>query len=348
MLKKLILVWLLCLIVNGAAWAQASEYKTLDLSLNKRWYTLRYQILNKHHKGRKIVRKDYVTFHLQTRTETDSVLKSSYPNAPITKEISNEDVTSAEKGFLEDMLLQLHIGDSAVFLVKSDMQFEAINRKRPAFIKAGSDLKYYIKILQVYNEQEVKKLKDEEDFRARKIDEKAIIQYTAKSGLPYKKTYSGIWYHIETQGEGDFAVKDDVVSIQYVGKHLDGKIFGSSAQDGRNFEFPVGGKVAIRALDEVMLLLKKGAKAKFVIPSYLAYGTSGWGDKVPPSTPILFEIDFMDIVSHKIIIENKGDINQEEKAKEKSKQKTPSEIEKQKQIEKDVKKRGINNKIGNQ
>jgi FKBP-type peptidyl-prolyl cis-trans isomerase FkpA len=347
MLKKKILAWFLGLMVSLASWAQPTDYKTLDLNLNKRWYSLRYTFLNKPHKGRKIVRKDYVTFHLQTRTENDSILRSSYPNTPITKEISNEDVTSAEKGFLEDMLLQMHIGDSALFLVKSDMQFEAINRKRPAFIKSGSDLKYYIKILHVYNEQEVKKLKDDEDFRARKIDEKAIIQYTAKSGIPYKKTYSGIWYHIEQQGEGDFAVKDDVVSIQYIGKHLDGKTFGSSAQDGRNFEFPVGGKVAIRALDEVMLLLKKGAKAKFVIPSYLAYGATGWGDKVPPHTPLIFEIDFMDIVSHKIIIENKGDINQEEKNKEKPKAKTPSEIEKQKQIEKDVKKRGINNKIGN-
>ncbi|MCU0446991.1 MAG: FKBP-type peptidyl-prolyl cis-trans isomerase [Microscillaceae bacterium] len=347
MLKRLFLAWVLGLALDLPVWAQQSDFKTLDLNLNKRWYTLRYKIFTQKPQGRKIIRKDFVTFHLQTRTESDSILKTSYPNSPLTKEISPEEVMSAEKGFLEDMLMQLHIGDSALFLVKSDMQFEALNRKRPAFIKSGTDLKYYIKILKVYNEQEVKKIKDDEEFRARKIDEKAIIQYTAKSGLPYKKTYSGIWYHIEQQGEGDFALKDDVVSIQYTGKHLDGKIFGSSAQDGRNFEFPVGGKVAIRAFDEIMLLLKKGAKAKFVIPSYLAYGATGLGDKIPPFTPIIFEMEFVDIVSRKIIIENKGDINQEEKNKEKAKPKTPNEIEKQKQIEKDVKKRGINNKIGN-
>jgi FKBP-type peptidyl-prolyl cis-trans isomerase len=340
LINKLGLLLVALFLCVGCGWAQSEDAKNLEVNLNGKFYTIQYKIHpHKGSRGRKLIKQEFITFHIETRTETDSVLKSTFNGMPVIREITEDDPRLAEKGFMESMLLQLHVGDSATFWVNSDMQFEAINRRRPPFLKPGAKIKYIIKVLKQQNEEEVKKDEQDRFFQLKKVDEKAIIQYTTKSGKPFKKTYSGIWYHIDPQGDGDFALKDDVVSIRYVGKFLDGKVFSSSDQDGRNFEFPVGQKFAIQAFDELMLLMKKGGKGTFVVPSYLAYGAEGWGKTIPPYTPLVFEIEFMDIVSRKIIIENKGKILEEERAK---KPKKPSEDEVQKQIEKDVKKKGLN------
>jgi FKBP-type peptidyl-prolyl cis-trans isomerase len=319
------------------------NYQILDVVVNGKSYSIEYLIHKHKPNARKVIKQDFVTFHLQTRTELDSILKSTYKEKPIVKEISLEDYKYLDKGFMEAILLQLCIGDSATFLVNSDIQFEAIKRKRPPFIKAGSMLKYIIKVLKVQNELEVQNDKKEVLFQQQKADEKLIAPYIAKTKLPFKKTYSGIWYLIEPQGEGDFAVKDDVVAVKYIGKFLDGKEFNSSDKDGRLFEFPVSAGIAIKAFDEVLMLLKKGAKCTFITPSYLAYGTTGFGGMIPPNTPLVYEVEFTDIISRKIIIEDKNAVMQEEKRKKEAEEATKkSEEERKADIEKDLKKRGLN------
>ena len=334
-LFKLTFCLLLC--THCSLYAQ-DGFQNLSITLNGKFYDVKYKFHHKNTKGKQILRRDFVVFHLETRTEKDSVLRSTFKDDPYVKEISVEDYKYLDKGFLEDFLLMMHVGDSATFLVKSDYLFEAINRKRPPFIKPGTHIKYIIKVLKTQNEQETQKDENEIVFKQKKIDDKLIAQYVAKHLPQAKRTYSGIWYHIESQGEGDFAFVDDVVSIAYTGKFLDGKIFGSSEEDGRLFQFPVGGSFAIKAFDELMLLLKKGAKGTFIIPSPLAYGEQGFGERVPPNTVIMFDIEFMDIVSRKIIIENKG---KNAVAEEEKKEKTISRDEYLQQVEKDAKKKGL-------
>ncbi|NJL15201.1 MAG: hypothetical protein HC913_20800 [Microscillaceae bacterium] len=171
------------------------------------------------------------------------------------------------------------------------------------------------------------------------MDEKQIAQFVSKNLPGAKKTYSGIWYTLEYQGEGAFAQVDDIVALRYTARFLDGKTFGSSDTEGELYEFPVGHGLSLLALDEIMLLLREGAKGTFVIPSYLAYGQDGRQGLVPPDTPILLEIEFMDTVVKKIIIENKGKILQEEEAKAKEKGMTREEYFEY--IQKEIEKRKI-------
>lgn len=338
MFQRITYIIFYCLLSIGI---QAQDFQTIPITLNKgEQYQVQYLNHTTKKQGRKVIRRDYVVFHLQTQTDKDSVLKSTFSQEPQVKEISIEESRYINEGFLQEMLLMMHIGDSATFLIDEQMLFDALKKTRPKFIKYGSQLKYIIKILKVQTAEQADNDKKEIIFQQRKAEEKLITQVVAKNKIPAKRTYSGIYYYLENEGEGDFAKKDDVVSVRYTGRFLDGKVFGSSDDDGRMFEFPVACGFAIKGFDEVLLLMKKGAKGVFIMPSYLCYGTEGWTGWIPPDAPLIFEIEFIDVIIKKLIIEKKGDVMAEERKKEKKKEK--SEEERLKEMEKDVRKKTIN------
>lgn len=331
------------LLSSSCLFGQETGYQDLSVQTNGSFYNLQYKVHDRVASGRRIELKDFVTFHLVTTTQEDSVLRSTYQSRPLIKEISIEDYKYANKGFMEEMLMRLQVGDSATFLVKAQDLFQAIKRKRPPFLRPDSYLKYHFKILKTQNELEIKNDRDEVVFQQMKADQKLMAPFIAKNYPKSKKKYSGLWYDIQVQGEGDFARENDVVAIRYEGRFLDGEVFASSDRDGRHFEFPVNQGFAIKGLDEGIMLLKEGGKATFIIPSGLAFGPEGLGEVVGPNTVVVYDIELIEVVSRQILIENKRTDEGSPVKKELSLE------EKIKLIEKDAKKRKLegNNKKNN-
>ena len=119
--------------------------------------------------------------------------------------------------------------------------------------------------------------------------EKAIESLTA--GM--KKTESGLFYIINKQGSGSTASKGSRVSVHYKGSLVDGTVFDSSYQRDEPIEFSVGIGQVIKGWDEGIMLLSKGASARFVIPSHLAYGSQGAGEAIPPNSTLIFEVELI-------------------------------------------------------
>ncbi len=319
MTQKIFLLLFCIVCLSEVSTAQLAGYKPFTATVNGWNYTL-YAKKHQHKKGsKKVLLRDFVTFHIQTSNAAGKVYKNTFGAAPTVKELSADDPQYANYGFTQSMLLEMNIGDSTSFAVRTEDLFRALSRPIPDYLADEEYVFYTLKTLKRQIWGEVQNDVKQKDFDQQKKDEKIIAAYVAKNMPNAKKTYSGIWYTMEHQGEGEFAVENDVVAIDYRGRFLDGTIFGSSDQDGRLLDFPVARGFVIRGLDEVMPLLREGAKATFVIPSYLAYGEEGWGDLIPPDSPLIFEIEFMDILLHKIIIENKGNIKSEDNAKAKEK-----------------------------
>jgi len=116
-----------------------------------------------------------------------------------------------------------------------------------------------------------------------------------KLAAGFEKTESGLRYQIIQKGNGKKAVKNQTVSVHYKGQLTDGNVFDSSYQRKQPIDFTLGIGQVISGWDEGIQLLQVGDKARFVIPSHLAYGSQGAGGVIPPNATLIFDVELMDV-----------------------------------------------------
>ena len=109
-----------------------------------------------------------------------------------------------------------------------------------------------------------------------------------------KTTESGLMYVIIEEGEGDFATDGNVVTVHYSGYLEDSTKFDSSVEKDEPFSFVIGNKQVITGWDEGVKFLKKGGKARLVIPPSLGYGDITAG-KIPLNSTLIFDIELLDV-----------------------------------------------------
>ena len=141
--------------------------------------------------------------------------------------------------------------------------------------------------LEVFNEFKNKKDRDLQDLVSK---ENELIKEMSKG---YNETKSGLKYIILNKGEGDKPFSGDLVKVHYKGQLLDQTVFDSSYKRNEPIEFKVGEGQVISGWDEGIMLLNKGDKARFIIPSKLAYGESGAGGVIPPNATLIFEVELI-------------------------------------------------------
>ena len=136
-----------------------------------------------------------------------------------------------------------------------------------------------------------------EGSRAKRIEEAKKLAEEAMEKLAsgFEKTESGLRYKFIQKGGGKQAEVGKTVSVHYTGQLENGKTFDSSYPRKKPIEFPLGKGHVIEGWDEGIALLKVGDKARFVIPSYLGYGSSGAGGVIPPNATLIFDVELMDV-----------------------------------------------------
>ena len=127
-------------------------------------------------------------------------------------------------------------------------------------------------------------------IKQRQLKEQQIIQNLSKD---FEVTPSGLRYKILNKGNGDSPTKGDKVKVHYKGMLIDETVFDSSYKRNQPIEFNVGIGQVIPGWDEGIMLLKKGEKAKFIIPSNLGYGEAGAGGVIPSNATLVFEVELL-------------------------------------------------------
>lgn len=121
----------------------------------------------------------------------------------------------------------------------------------------------------------------------------SITNYITEKGLDAQKTESGLYYVVVKEGEGDETpTRNSKITAHYHGTLLNGTIFDSSVDRGEPFVFQLGR--VIPGWQEGIGLMKKGGKAKLIIPSHLGYGARGAGGKIPPFSVLIFDVELID------------------------------------------------------
>jgi len=176
-------------------------------------------------------------------------------------------------------------GQSVVDSITQDDIIESIE-----IIAVGDDAKSF---------NAVESFRKFEDARAKRIKEEssaAQIELDNHS-KGFKITKSGLRYQIINEGSGISPEKNNTVCVHYKGQLIDGTVFDSSYKRNQPIEFKLGVGQVISGWDEGIALLKVGDKARFVIPSYLAYGSQGAGGVIPPNANLIFDVELMKIIN---------------------------------------------------
>ncbi|WP_127024542.1 peptidylprolyl isomerase [Flagellimonas beolgyonensis] len=116
-----------------------------------------------------------------------------------------------------------------------------------------------------------------------------------KLAAGFDKTNSGLRYKIIQKGSGPKAEKGKTVSVHYEGALDNGQVFDSSYKRNQPIDFTLGIGQVIPGWDEGIGLLQVGDKARFVIPSHLAYGSTGAGGVIPPNATLIFDVELMGV-----------------------------------------------------
>ncbi|HEX8516206.1 MAG TPA: FKBP-type peptidyl-prolyl cis-trans isomerase [Bacteroidia bacterium] len=122
-----------------------------------------------------------------------------------------------------------------------------------------------------------------------------IDQYAARRKWKMTTTGTGLRYMITKPGPGTETAKNEqVVKVDYKISLLDGTLCYSSEKDGPK-EFMVGKDNIESGLHEGIQFMKQGDEAVFILPSHLAHGLMGDGNKIPAKASVVYEIKLISI-----------------------------------------------------
>lgn len=197
-------------------------------------------------------------------------------------------------------LFTLSEGDSVQYLVPSALFFkEVFKLGLPFFSEKDSAVKCSIKILQIVSPDEYAHINDSLHAGAEELlneEYGQIENYMTNLQGPNIEFSKDAFLQITHPAQGDSIKWGRKVSILYKGYFLDGRLADPSPNN-KPFEFTIGqeGQV-LEGLKLALYHLKKGEKAKIILPSRLAFGSRGSSNgSIAPYTPLLYEVEVLDV-----------------------------------------------------
>ncbi len=123
---------------------------------------------------------------------------------------------------------------------------------------------------------------EQESFLSTNKNNPGVV--TLPDGLQYKEIVAG---------NGPTPKTNDVVTVHYAGRLIDGTEFDSSYKRGAPTSFPVSG--VIPGWTEALKLMKVGSTWELYIPANLAYGARGIPGVIGPNQMLIFKVELINI-----------------------------------------------------
>lgn len=96
--------------------------------------------------------------------------------------------------------------------------------------------------------------------------------------------------------DGAAAKPGDYVLVNYTGMLAEnGSVFDSNTDRENPSGFYIGMGKVIKGWDKGIVDMKVGEKRRLTVPPDLAYGSAGYGDKIPPNATLIFDVELLGI-----------------------------------------------------
>lgn len=275
-MKKLYLIFVLMILIILSSCSKKSEIVTLDSGLQYLDDSLGT--------GKTVMKDELVTIHFSGWYISDTTnLFSDWSTNELKKKtmIGNSKSRNQPVKFVlgantfikgvDEGIIGMKIGGKRTIIVPSELAYgpEGIGPIPP-----NSDLKLVIELLDA--------------------KERVIVKMWDVDSTKLKTTKSGLKYAIISEGEGEYADSGKVVTVHYSGFLTDSTKFDSSVERDDPFSFLLGAGQVIPGWEEGLKLMKKGGKARFVVPPELGYGGINVGT-IPPNSTLIFDVELIDV-----------------------------------------------------
>ncbi len=220
-------------------------------------------------------------------------------------------------GDLYDAFLLMAVGDSATFIIDGDslflLDFEI--QEYPDFIDLTTDVFMDAKLHDVMPrevfEQEKETYKERVDrLKAdlKEREESDIRSYIEQNNIRVNPTESGLYYIEFERGDGPAVEPGKSVKVDYTAMFINGEIFETTKQDiavkndifdslmrYQPFQYLHGDSITFAGWNEGLSYMKQGGHGLLVVPSDLAYGEEGVEGYIPPFTPLIYEVEILEV-----------------------------------------------------
>ncbi|MBW6491546.1 MAG: FKBP-type peptidyl-prolyl cis-trans isomerase [Lentimicrobium sp.] len=246
--------------------------------------------------GKKPKETDIVKVHFKVSDITGRVFFSSYDQGEPMRWEAGKVFDNA--GATEALNL-MSVGSKVKAIVPSSIGFG--EQGRGNFVAPYSTLIYDLEMMSFQTKAQFDKERENEQRKAEGEKEKnkaqemsKLANYVKSNNITVKPTASGLYYIETLAGSGEKPVAGKKVQVHYTGTLLDGTKFDSSVDRGQPFEFVLGQGQVIQGWDEGIAMMKKGGKARLIIPSAIAYGPDGRMPTIPQSATLIFDVELID------------------------------------------------------
>lgn len=121
--------------------------------------------------------------------------------------------------------------------------------------------------------------------------ENFLNENKSKSGVVTLE--DGLQYKILSEGKGAKPTLNDIVTVNYEGRLVDGTVFDSSYKRGQPATFQVSG--VIPGWTEALQMMPVGSTWELYIPAALAYGRDGMPPVIGPNETLIFKVNLISV-----------------------------------------------------
>ncbi|MBK0383734.1 FKBP-type peptidyl-prolyl cis-trans isomerase [Pedobacter sp. SD-b] len=291
MIKKYLAILLLATVVLGSCKKETRDLRTIEdqqiqafiktnnlTGFTKDSSGFYYQILDEGN-GAALQNSDFIYYLKDIKDLNGNDLK---PNGALTQTGKTSSYLSEYLGYLSksyrESLLNVKKGGSVRVLVPSYLAYGKDGYG--STIKGNEILDAKLQVINGLNQTEV--------------NDSLITKYKSTLPLAFTRDSSGVYYSIISNGNGTETITTaSTLKVAYTGKLFNGVVFDSATANN-----PLQSTLInlIPGWQETLVKIKKGGKIRILVPAYLGYGGSSYGN-IPANTPLDFDIEVVDVTN---------------------------------------------------